>query len=335
MKNYKIVIVQCSICALLSLFGIVNWFVLIWMANKMRYKQLKLIGFGCIGAFVFSMTIFSFSADAGSMLLFLSSLMPCYFILANLSEYKRRISILLAIQEYKIRVDVLKADAVTENEISYIPKEFRKSSEGLFESKGAVVLYEIDFHIKDEEKRSSAYFNNTRLATNSKEQTRIDQEVREKKMEEELKAEHSKAIILSEQAKIEQAKAEQAKAAAIVEQAKVEQARVAAQAKGVEEKEQAIRKDESATVAEHRLVDINVCEEMELAQIAGIGMILAKKAMDIRNTKGPFSSVDEFILLIGIREYNTSKVRSCLTCSQNTKMDSIARSRTQGRRIDL
>ena len=43
------------------------------------------------------------------------------------------------------------------------------------------------------------------------------------------------------------------------------------------------------------ILDINSCTEEELAELPGVGLILAKKTIKIRNEKGNFTSVDEFI----------------------------------------
>lgn len=42
------------------------------------------------------------------------------------------------------------------------------------------------------------------------------------------------------------------------------------------------------------LVDINNCSEEEMAQLPGVGTILAKKAIEVRKEKGGFSSKQEF-----------------------------------------
>lgn len=80
--------------------------------------------------------------------------------------------------------------------------------------------------------------------------------------------------------------------------------------------------------------DINLCSEQELSIVPGIGIILAKKAISIRNEKGKFKSVDEFIDIIGIRAVNIELAKSYLECRE-TKKDSKELKKRQGRKIDL
>ncbi len=66
---------------------------------------------------------------------------------------------------------------------------------------------------------------------------------------------------------------------------------------------------------DNKIIDLNTASESELALIAGIGVIAAKKAIMHRNSNSSFSSVDEFIQIAGIKPHNIENVKNRLTCS--------------------
>ena len=82
------------------------------------------------------------------------------------------------------------------------------------------------------------------------------------------------------------------------------------------------------------LLDINTCDENELSLVPGVGIILAKKAIAIRNERGRFQSVDDFIQSVGIREMQINTVKQHIVCSDDVP-DQDANSRKRGRKIDL
>ncbi|WP_052342598.1 ComEA family DNA-binding protein [Bacillus sp. EB01] len=63
------------------------------------------------------------------------------------------------------------------------------------------------------------------------------------------------------------------------------------------------------------LVDINRADEKELAQLPGIGIILAKKAVAERSKTGGFKSYDEFSELLGLKPHIAERVRPLVTVS--------------------
>lgn len=82
-------------------------------------------------------------------------------------------------------------------------------------------------------------------------------------------------------------------------------------------------------------VDINFCDEQELSLVPGIGIILAKKAIRIRNEKGNFESVDDFVKCIGIRESNAASIKSHLICTAENNCNTVDIVRKAGRKIDI
>jgi len=90
-------------------------------------------------------------------------------------------------------------------------------------------------------------------------------------------------------------------------------------------------------------VDINSCEETELGTIPGIGLILAKRIIDIRKEQ-PFASIDEFYKRVGIGEEKQKLMERYLRCNENTTEDIVRKtekskgennSRNIGRKIDI
>ena len=83
-------------------------------------------------------------------------------------------------------------------------------------------------------------------------------------------------------------------------------------------------------------VDINTASESALAAIPGIGIILAKKAISIRDQKGKFESVDDFISSEGIRPYQEAHVRQMITCPEmNTNAEEASARKTRGRAVEF
>lgn len=83
-------------------------------------------------------------------------------------------------------------------------------------------------------------------------------------------------------------------------------------------------------------IDINTASEAALASVPGVGVILAKKAISIRNQKGRFDSVDDFIVSVGVRSYQEEEARRVLMC-QSADVSGAINSVTKGhgRKIEL
>lgn len=83
----------------------------------------------------------------------------------------------------------------------------------------------------------------------------------------------------------------------------------------------------------NKKMDINSCTDQELSIVPGVGIILAKKAIQIRNEKGGFQSVDEFISEVGIRKSHEKDVKENIFCGQLEKKAENAKK--HGRVIDF
>ena len=60
---------------------------------------------------------------------------------------------------------------------------------------------------------------------------------------------------------------------------------------------------------EIKKIDINNASEQEIASLAGINIISAKKAVKYRDLKGGFSSIDEFFKAINLKQYFIAKIK--------------------------
>ncbi|ALC89214.1 hypothetical protein AM500_05005 [Bacillus sp. FJAT-18017] len=79
------------------------------------------------------------------------------------------------------------------------------------------------------------------------------------------------------------------------------------------------------------LLDLNTATEEELAQLPGVGFILAKRALSERTKKGGFRSFDEFTELLNIKPHNIEKIRLLAT----VKAPESAAPQTAGRMVDF
>jgi DNA uptake protein ComE-like DNA-binding protein len=61
------------------------------------------------------------------------------------------------------------------------------------------------------------------------------------------------------------------------------------------------------------LVDLNTTEESTLAALPGVGLILAKKAVSVRQEQGGFRSFDEFCDALGLQPHIREKLRPLVT----------------------
>lgn len=81
-----------------------------------------------------------------------------------------------------------------------------------------------------------------------------------------------------------------------------------------------------------KAVDINSCSESELAELPGVGLVLAKKAVDLRNRNNGFSSVDDFIEQVGIKHYFVDRLKEMVCCNPLKNNENI---KTAGRMVDF
>lgn len=88
----------------------------------------------------------------------------------------------------------------------------------------------------------------------------------------------------------------------------------------------------SMKLEENILIDINTCSEIELSELPGIGLILAKKAVNLRGSRNGFSSVDEFIQELGIKSHSIERLKMKICCIQTRSVENI---KTSGRMVDF
>lgn len=84
-----------------------------------------------------------------------------------------------------------------------------------------------------------------------------------------------------------------------------------------------------------KALDINVGLEEEIASLPGIGIILAKKAVQYRESKGRFDSIEEFCQALRLKEYAIKRVRPLITVSFPATSSTQANKPPGGRVVDM
>lgn len=91
-------------------------------------------------------------------------------------------------------------------------------------------------------------------------------------------------------------------------------------------------------------LDINSCSDSELSQLPGIGIILSKKAMDIRRENGQFKSLNEFYEVLNISQDKKDKLNKYLECNvvevikednNSSEVKNEEKFKNMGRKIDF
>ena len=80
-------------------------------------------------------------------------------------------------------------------------------------------------------------------------------------------------------------------------------------------------------VQNKKTIDINICNEEDLASLPGITLITAKKSISYRNEKGGFSSVDEFFELLALKPHFIVQLRELVICSAPATPDESKKGR--------
>ncbi|MBY6877318.1 TIGR04086 family membrane protein [Clostridium botulinum] len=81
-------------------------------------------------------------------------------------------------------------------------------------------------------------------------------------------------------------------------------------------------------VNNEELLDINSCNELELSRLPGMG----KKAVNLRNSRNGFDSVDEFIEMVGVKPHFVDTVKTMICCNPVKTVETVKMS---GRRVDF
>lgn len=328
---------QIFLCVLFSFIGFVNYGVWIWMAGKMRSKKMRIVGIILCSA-CFALLIVTAMLDGESIkiltpVLAILVLLPIVVILINIDKLKRSLNLRLLVEKNNINVQKLSEQECLFIEIPDDPAML-KISRSLFGNKGEAVLRVIAFNEKEK-------IDKARAEKEARIQQRKLQAEAEMAKAEAQKAQAEKAKAEAQKAQAEKAKAEADKARAEAERAKAEMQKMEAGKNRAEishVKSAARRELESKSVSEinvsDRQVDVNLCDEQELSVVPGIGIILAKKAIRIRDEQGRFDSVDDFLKRVGIRESNIAFVKTHLICEEET-VRGVEIVRKTGRKIDF
>lgn len=98
-----------------------------------------------------------------------------------------------------------------------------------------------------------------------------------------------------------------------LELAKKKQEEIYEELTGVKKEKRNMENQEE--VRKVRRIDVNTCTEMDLMEIPGIGLILAKRIVDIRADK-KFTSVEDFYKRLNIEEDRQKVITDYLFCSE-------------------
>ena len=80
-------------------------------------------------------------------------------------------------------------------------------------------------------------------------------------------------------------------------------------------------------------LDINNCSEIELTELPGISIVMAKKAIKKREEIGGFKSIDDFMLYLRLKPHMQEQIKDKIVA--NKKKGSIVEQRSSERQIDF
>lgn len=87
----------------------------------------------------------------------------------------------------------------------------------------------------------------------------------------------------------------------------------------VQPQETEINKNTKHPVVDSNVLDINNCDEGELEKLPGVSLVMAKKAIAYRESKGGFDSVDDFYESITLRPHFISQINDKIECGKYQK----------------
>lgn len=79
-------------------------------------------------------------------------------------------------------------------------------------------------------------------------------------------------------------------------------------------------------------VDLNNSSEQELATLPGVGLIIAKRATGMRESRGGFRSVEDFGAALGLKPHVVERIRPLVSVGQTRR---ARQSSSQGRVVDF
>lgn len=356
--------VQGTICMILAFWGIINDLVLIWIGKKTNRKGMQYFGAISLICIMSLLVVVLLMGDnekimiLATYLMLILTMLPIPIILISVKDFVSCQTLEMFLEKNHINVDKLEDAMFVEIRV-YPDKRTRKNAQYLYGDKWEVVLRAIQYAenkqriIKENEKKAKQKEKESR-------KEELKRQENEKKVNREQEKVEARRIALKQaETEAKKAEAEKAKAEAMKMQAEAEKAKAEAEArkaeakkaeaesKKVEARKMQVEDEIKITSGQNnterrsgnlekniRKIDINLCSEQELSLVEGVGIILAKKAIRIRNEKGPFGSVDEFIQEVGIRENNKELVMRSLVCEIR---ESVSENyvRRHGRKIDL
>lgn len=90
------------------------------------------------------------------------------------------------------------------------------------------------------------------------------------------------------------------------------------------------------TLPQEQLIDLNGASEEQLASLPGTGLIIAKRAVKLREQGRRFTSVDDFGEALGIASHNVDRIRPLVTTSQPSAEDNRnTQTGSSGRIVDF
>ncbi len=87
--------------------------------------------------------------------------------------------------------------------------------------------------------------------------------------------------------------------------------------------------------SEDHLLDVNTASEDKIASLPGIGPILAKRAIKIRESKGGFKSVDNFCSLLELKPHVSKNMESLITVKLTEKIKKPRENEPSARIVDF
>jgi hypothetical protein len=83
-------------------------------------------------------------------------------------------------------------------------------------------------------------------------------------------------------------------------------------------------------------ININTSTAQELTALPGIGIVRAKKAVDIRTARGGFTSFDDFARALELEPHFAVQIEQMITVSAPPPLDPLpATAHTKGRTVDV
>lgn len=95
-------------------------------------------------------------------------------------------------------------------------------------------------------------------------------------------------------------------------------------------------KEPTPTVPENNSpIDINSCTVEDIANLPGVSLILAKKAVNYRQENNGFKSIEEFYGVVGLKPHFIAQVEGCIVCNTMTGTEKPTNGSQTGRQLDL